>query len=52
MLLRYTKLTGFDFLRAIFAISVVALHTNLFVFLTGKLRLTAIADIFNFNRLG
>jgi len=43
------KLSGFDFLRAIFSVIVVAVHSNVLVFLTGKLQLTTIADIFNLN---
>jgi hypothetical protein len=44
-----TRLVGFDFLRAFFAVVVVAVHCNFFNLLAGKLRLDFLTDILNLN---
>ena len=43
------KFQGFDFLRAIFSIIVVALHADLFNLLSGKLKLDELSNILTAN---
>jgi len=46
---RANKFEGFDFLRAFFAVVVVALHANLFNVFVGKPGLNFVSDILNLN---
>jgi hypothetical protein len=46
---KQNRFEGFDFLRAFFSVVVVALHSNLFSLLGGKVRLGFVSDILSLN---